>query len=388
MPEEKKNEECLPSHIQCLKPFLAMEIMERAQQLEAAGKHIIHLEIGEPDFDTPQRIKDACMKSLQETRPRYTHSLGLLELRESICEHYFKKYGVSITADRVVITSGTSPAMLLICSVLLNRGDEVILSNPHYPCYPNFLCYVGAQPRYVSVYEQDGFQYTVENVRRALSKNIKALIVNSPSNPAGTVISGKILAELSNLGPCVISDEIYHGLVYGEEKEHSIFEFTDHAFVINGFSKLYAMTGWRIGYLIAPPRYMRALQTLHQNFFISANSFVQRAALTALRECQQEVEEMKALYNERRVVLLEGLRALGFGIAVEPTGAFYILANAKRFEENSLKLAYDILGGAGVGSTPGIDFGKNAEGYLRFTYANSKENIEEALERMKGYLIK
>ena len=388
MPEEKKNEECLPSHIQCLKPFLAMEIMERAQQLEAAGKHIIHLEIGEPDFDTPQRIKDACMKSLQETRPRYTHSLGLLELRESICEHYFKKYGVSITADRVVITSGTSPAMLLICSVLLNRGDEVILSNPHYPCYPNFLCYVGAQPRYVSVYEQDGFQYTVENVRRALSKNIKALIVNSPSNPAGTVISGKTLAELSNLGPCVISDEIYHGLVYGEEKEHSIFEFTDNAFVINGFSKLYAMTGWRIGYLIAPPRYMRALQTLHQNFFISANSFVQRAALTALRECQQEVEEMKALYNERRVVLLEGLRALGFGIAVEPTGAFYVLANAKRFGENSLKLAYDILEGAGVGSTPGIDFGKNAEGYLRFTYANSKENIEEALERMKGYLIK
>jgi aspartate/methionine/tyrosine aminotransferase len=388
MRKEKQNEVSLPSHIQCLKPFLAMEIMERAQQLEAAGKHIIHLEIGEPDFDTPQRIKDACMKSLQETRPRYTHSLGLLELRESICEHYFKKYGVSITADRVVITSGTSPAMLLICSVLLNRGDEVILSNPHYPCYPNFLCYVGAQPRYVSVYEQDGFQYTVENVRRALSKNIKALIVNSPSNPAGTVISGKILAELSNLGPCVISDEIYHGLVYGEEKEHSIFEFTDHAFVINGFSKLYAMTGWRIGYLIAPPRYMRALQTLHQNFFISANSFVQRAALTALRECQQELEEMKALYNERRVVLLEGLRALGFGIAVEPTGAFYILANAKRFGENSLKLAYDILGGAGVGSTPGIDFGKNAEGYLRFTYANSKENIEEALRRMKGYLIK
>ena len=387
MPEEKKNEECLPSHIQCLKPFLAMEIMERAQQLEAAGKHIIHLEIGEPDFDTPQRIKDACMKSLQETRPRYTHSLGLLELRESICEHYFKKYGVSITADRVVITSGTSPAMLLICSVLLNRGDEVILSNPHYPCYPNFLCYVGAQPRYVSVYEEDGFQYTLDRVRAALAKNTKALIVNSPSNPAGTVIAGKTLAELSNLGLCVISDEIYHGLVYGEEKEHSIFEFTDHAFVINGFSKLYAMTGWRIGYLIAPPRYMRALQTLHQNFFISANSFVQWAALTALRECKKEVEEMKALYNERRVVLLEGLRALGFGIAVEPTGAFYILANAKRFGENSLKLAFDILEGAGVGCTPGIDFGKNAEGYLRFTYANSRENIEEALQRMRDYLL-
>ena len=176
--------------------------------------------------------------------------------------------------------------------------------------------------------------------------------------------------------------------MYGEEKEHSILEYTDNAFVINGFSKLYAMTGWRIGYLIAPPRYMRALQTLHQNFFISANSFVQWAALTALQECQKEVEEMKALYNERRRVLLDGLRALGFGIAVEPTGAFYILANAKRFGENSLKLAYDILENAGVGCTPGIDFGKNAEGYLRFTYANSKENIAEALQRMRSYLIK
>jgi aspartate/methionine/tyrosine aminotransferase len=276
--------------------------------------------------------------------------------------------------------------MLLICSVLLSRGDEVILSDPHYPCYPNFLCYVGAQPRYVPVYEEDGFQYTVDHVKSALSKNTSAIIVNSPSNPAGTVIAGKTLAELSSLGPCIISDEIYHGLVYGQEKEHSILEYTDNAFVINGFSKLYAMTGWRIGYLIAPPRYMRALQTLHQNFFISANSFVQWAALTALRECRAEVEEMKALYNERRRVLLDGLRALGFGIAVEPTGAFYILANAKRFSSNSLQLAYDILEHAGVGCTPGIDFGKNAEGYLRFTYANSKENIEEALTRMQKYL--
>jgi (5-formylfuran-3-yl)methyl phosphate transaminase len=387
MSEEKKIEADLPSHIQCLKPFLVMEILERAQQLEAAGKHIIHLEVGEPDFDTPQRIKEACVKSLRETRPGYTHSLGLLELREAICAHYIKKYGVSITADRVVITSGTSPAMLLICSVLLNRGDEVILSDPHYPCYPNFLCYVGAQPRYVPVFEEDGFQYTVDHAQKALSKNTKAIIVNSPSNPAGTVISGKTLAELSRLGTCIISDEIYHGLVYGDEKEHSILEYTDNAFVINGFSKLYAMTGWRIGYLIAPRQYMRALQTLHQNFFISANSFVQKAALTALQECQAEVEEMKVLYNERRLVLLEGLRKLGFGIAVEPTGAFYILANAKRFGENSLKLAYDILEHAGVGCTPGIDFGKNAEGYLRFTYANSIENIEEALKRMKDYLL-
>lgn len=386
MTDQNLNDVLLPQHIRCLKPFLAMEIMERAQELETQGKHIIHLEIGEPDFDTPARIKEACKQSLLERRPHYTHSLGLIELREAICEHYYQKYGVSITPDRVVITSGTSPGMLLICSVLLNRGDKVILTDPHYPCYPNFLCYVGAEPCFIKVREEDGFQYTIDNLHGAVNKDIKALLVNSPSNPAGTVIAPKTLSTIAEQGVTVISDEIYHGLVYGEEKEHTILEYTENAFVINGFSKLYAMTGWRIGYLIAPRKFMRALQTLHQNFFISANSFVQWAALTALRESQAEVEQMKKIYNERRVVLLDGLKELGFGIAVEPTGAFYILANAKRFSSNSLQLAYDILEGAGVGCTPGIDFGQNAEGYLRFTYANSMENILEALKLMKRYL--
>jgi aspartate/methionine/tyrosine aminotransferase len=386
MSDHQSDDVFLPQHIQCLKPFLAMEIMERAQVLEAQGRNIIHLEIGEPDFDTPAHIKEACRKSLLDRRPQYTHSLGLIELREAICEHYYQKYGVSITPDRVVITSGTSPGMLLICSVLLNRGDKVILTDPHYPCYPNFLCYVGAEPCFIKVREEDGFQYTNDTIHRAVTKDIKALLVNSPSNPAGTVIAPETLSVLSETGTTIISDEIYHGLVYGNEKEHTILEYTDHAFVINGFSKLYAMTGWRIGYIIAPLKFMRALQTLHQNFFISANSFVQWAALTALRESQANVAHMKRIYNERRVVLLEGLKKLGFGIAFEPTGAFYVLANAKLFSANSLQLANDILEGAGVGCTPGIDFGRNAEGYLRFTYANSMENIEEALKRMKTYL--
>jgi aspartate/methionine/tyrosine aminotransferase len=276
--------------------------------------------------------------------------------------------------------------MLLICSVLLNRGDKVILTDPHYPCYPNFLCYVGAEPVFIKVREENGFQYTIDELQGAVNKGIKALLVNSPSNPAGTIISPKTLSVMAELGISVISDEIYHGLVYGKEKEHTILEYTENAFVINGFPKLYAMTGWRIGYLIAPRKFMRALQTLHQNFFISANSFVQWAALTALRESQAEVEQMKKIYNERRVVLLDGLKELEFSIAVEPTGAFYVFANAKRFSSNSLQLAYDILEGAGVGCTPGIDFGQNSEGYLRFTYANSKENILEALKRINIYL--
>jgi len=376
----------LPPHIQALKPFLAMEIMERAQELEAQGQHIIHLEIGEPDFDTPSCIKEACQRFLVEKRPHYTHSLGLLELREAICEQYRNRYGIAITPERVLITSGTSPAMLLVFSVLLDREDAVILPDPHYPCYPNYVRYVGAEPQFAVLHEDEGFQYNVHVVKHILNQRTKALVINSPANPTGIITSPSVLAGLSELGICIVSDEIYHGLVYGEEQEHTVLEYTDNAFVINGFSKLYAMTGWRVGYVIAPSAFMRALQTLHQNFFISANSFVQWAALTALKECHTEVELMKATYNERRMVLLAGLRKLGFQVAVEPTGAFYIFANAKRFGEDSLQLAYDMLEGAGVGCTPGIDFGEHGEGFLRFTYANSKENIEEALERMKIYL--
>ena len=365
-----------------------MEIMERAQELEAQGRQIIHLEIGEPDFDTPSCIKEACQQFLQEKRAQYTHSLGLLELREAICEHYEDRYRVKITPDRVLITSGTSPAMLLVFSTLLGRGEEMILSDPHYPCYPNFVRYVGAKPHFVEVQEESGFQYDLNSVRFVLKRNkqIKSIVVNSPANPTGAVTPPEILAGLAELGIPVVSDEIYHGLVYGDQEEHTILEYTENAFVLNGFSKLYAMTGWRLGYLIAPPAFMRALQTLQQNFFISANSFVQWSAITALRETQSDTEKMKSLYNERRVLLFQGLRRLGFRITVEPTGAFYILANAKRFGADSKPLAYEILEGAGVGCTPGIDFGKNAEGYLRFTYANSKENIEEALDRMEAYL--
>ncbi len=376
----------LPSHIQALKPFLAMEIMERAQELEAQGRDIIHLEIGEPDFPTPPCIKEACLRSLREEQPRYTHSLGLLELREAICAHYYQKYRVNITPDRVMVTSGTSPAMLLIFSVLFDRGQQVILPNPHYPCYPNFARYVGAVPSFVKVEEEAGFQYQPEKVTAVLNSAVRGIMVNSPSNPAGTVISPQSLAALAELGPYVISDEIYHGLVYGQERDHTILEYTDRAFVVNGFSKLYAMTGWRVGYVIAPFSFMRALQTLHQNFFISANSFVQRAALIALTACHEDIAQMKAIYNERRIVLLQGLRDIGFRIAVEPTAAFYILANAKIFGMDSHKLAFEILENAGVGCTPGIDFGQNAEGYLRFTYANSTENIRKALQRMKTYL--
>ena len=375
----------IPERVQEMKPFLAMEIMEKAQELEAIGRHVIHLEIGEPDLATPTCIREACIRALRDRRSQYTHSLGLLELREEICREYERNYRVGIKPNRVLITSGTSPAMLLAFSVLCHSDDEVILSDPHYPCYPNFIHYVGARVRTVPVHEQDGFQYSLEAVKACLGERTRAIVVNSPANPTGTLVSPAVLEGLTRLGPVVVSDEIYHGLVYQGEA-HSALEYADDAIVLNGFSKLYAMTGWRLGYVVAPEGFMRSLQTLQQNFFISANSFVQWAALTALREARQEVETMRNIYNQRRLLLLEGLRKLGFGVETEPTGAFYILANAKRFCTDSRQFAFDILTNAGVGTTPGIDFGQNAEGYIRFTYANSKENIEEALERIRKYL--
>lgn len=368
-----------------MKPFLAMEIMEKAQELEAGGRHIIHLEIGEPDLETPACVREACIRALRDRRSRYTHSLGLLELREAICGEYAERYGVTVTPNRVLITSGTSPAMLLAFSVLCHPEEEVILSDPHYPCYPNFIRYVGARTKTVPVTEEEGFQYSLEAVREAVGERTRAIVVNSPANPTGTVIPAGVLEPLTRLGPTIVSDEIYHGLVY-EGEAHSALEYSQDAFVLNGFSKLYAMTGWRLGYVISPEPYMRTLQTLQQNFFISANSFVQWAGLTALREAREEVEAMCKVYNERRSLLVTGLRRLGFGIGPEPTGAFYVLANAKKFCTDSRRFAFEILEEAGVGTTPGIDFGPNGEGYIRFTYANSKENIEEALDRIGKFL--
>lgn len=366
-------------------PFLVMDILERAQELERRGEHIIHLEIGEPDFDTPQVVKDAAYRAMAAGETQYTHSQGLLELRETLCQHYLEKYGVTLSPEQFIVTSGTSPAMLLIFAALLDPGDEMVLSDPHYACYPNFVRLVDAVPRYVRVLEEEGFQFRPEEIKNNLGPRTKAIMINSPANPTGTLLAPERLARLAELGPHIVSDEIYHGLVY-EGKEHSILEFTDRAFVINGFSKLYAMTGWRLGYLIAPLEFVRPIQKLMQNFFISANPFVQRAGIAALTQAGPEVARMRATYDERRRFLLDGLNRLGFHIPVPPTGAFYVFVNARHLLDNSYTLAFDILEQAKVGVTPGIDFGAGGEGYLRLSYANSLENLAEAMGRLKSYL--
>jgi aspartate/methionine/tyrosine aminotransferase len=362
-----------------------MDVLEAAQKMERDGKDIIHLEVGEPDFDTPQCIKDAAFSAMRDGKTHYTHSLGLIELREAICDHYLSRYGVVVSPDQVLVTSGTSPAMMILFSALLEKDSEVIISDPHYACYPNFIRFFEGSPVRVPVDECDGFQYTPEAIREKITPRTRAILINSPSNPTGNLLSRERMSEIASLGIPVISDEIYHGLVY-EEEEHSILEFTDNAFVLNGFSKAYAMTGWRLGYLIAPRAYMRPMQKIQQNLFISPNAFVQWAGVAALREAEPDVLRMRAVYNERRKYIIGRLRELGLGICVEPTGAFYILGNIKAFSQNSYRTAFDILKRASVGVAPGIDFGQNCEGYLRFCYANSLENIREGMDRLARYL--
>jgi aspartate/methionine/tyrosine aminotransferase len=368
-------------------PFIVMDVLEKAQEYERLGEKVIHMEVGEPDFDTPECIKEAAFRAICDGKTHYTHSLGLIELREAICEDYWNRYRVKVSPDQILIASGTSPALVILFSALLDPGDEIILSNPYYPCYPNIIRYVDGSPVFVEVKEEEGFQYLPEMIEEKLGPRVKGIMINSPSNPTGNVMSRERMERIAQNPSFIISDEIYHGLVY-EGEAHSILEFTDRAFVINGFSKLYAMTGWRLGYVIAPREFIRPMQKIQQNLFISAASFAQWGALVGLREAKRDVRQMIETYDQRRRYLIPKLRQLGFRITVEPTGAFYILANAKRFSQDSYRFAFDILEEAKVGVTPGIDFGTNAEGYLRFSYANSMEKIEEGMNRLERYLQK
>jgi len=370
--------------------FIVMDVLERAQELEREGARIIHLEVGEPDFDAPVCVKEAACRALEDGFTHYTHSLGLYELREAICEYYHKHYQVSVDADRVIVTSGSSPAIFLVFAALLERKDEVIISDPHYACYPNFIRFVDGKAVTIPVYEEDGFQYRPEAIREKISNRTKAIFINSPSNPTGNLLSAERMRQIADLTQCeqcpyIVSDEIYHGLVY-EGKARSILEFSDHAFVLNGFSKQFAMTGLRLGYVIAPRAFIRPMQKLHQNFFISANAMVQQAGIAALKYAGDDVARMQKTYNKRRLYMIRRLKAMGLGITIEPTGAFYVFANARHISGDSYQLAFDILEKAHVGVAPGIDFGVNGEGYLRFSYANSMENIEEGMHRLEKYL--
>ncbi len=366
-------------------PFLVMDVLERAKELELEGKRVIHFEVGEPDIPTPKVICDEAIHAIQNGDTKYTPSLGIPELRAAIVEGYKENYGVEIAPARAVITMGSSPALFLTLLSLVDPGDDVIITDPHYACYPKIIRIAGAVPKLFRIYEEEDFQIDIPALKKIITDKTKAILINSPSNPTGIVLDEEIIKEISELGPFVISDEIYHGLVYGSEA-HSIYEFTDKAFVVNGMSKLYSMTGWRLGYLLAPEEFIRPIQKLQQNLFISPNPFVQRAGIAALKLAKEHVREMVRLFSERRELMIKGLRGLGFEIKAEPSGAFYVFVNAKKLNYDSHDLAFDILEKAHVAVTPGIDFGFGGEGYLRFSYATSMDCIEEGIRRLDKYI--
>jgi aspartate/methionine/tyrosine aminotransferase len=366
-------------------PFLVMDVLERAMDMSSSGADVIHLEVGEPDFDTPSNITEAGIRALKSGRTHYTSSTGIPELKNAISDYHARTYGVTVDPGCVIVTSGSSPAILMALAALLDPGDEIILSDPHYACYPNFVRFLGGTPVFVNVNPEDGFVLNPQDVKRSITKRTKAIMINSPSNPTGTILDLKNMKKLADLGLPIISDEIYHGLVY-EGKESSILECTSNAFVVNGFSKLFAMTGWRLGYLISLPEFVRPIQKMIQNFFISAADFIQYAGVEALMHSSEETSKMRAVFDERRIMMLSRLREIGFEITSDPVGAFYILADAKKFSHDSYKFAFEILEDAHVGVAPGIDFGSNAEGFIRFSYTNSIENIEEGLNRIERYI--
>ena len=365
--------------------FLVMDILERAKELQQQGADIVHLEVGEPDFDVPPCVAEAVQEAYRNHCTHYTHSLGDIELRNEIAALYGREYGVEVNPDCIVVTSGSSPAILMLMLLLCNVDSEVILSNPGYACYKNFVLAAHAKPVYVPLLAENGFQYKIEDIKSHISERTAAIFINSPMNPTGTLLEERFLQQLSTLNVPIVSDEIYHGLVY-EGRAHSILEYTPHAFVLNGFSKRFAMTGLRLGYLIAPEKYMPALWKMQQNFLICASSTAQKAALAALRDKSTYTKHMVETYNARRVYMMRRLREMGFRIPADPQGAFYIFADASDFTQDSLAFAFDVLEKAHVGITPGVDFGSQGQGYVRFSYANSIENIEKGMDRLAEYL--
>jgi aspartate/methionine/tyrosine aminotransferase len=369
-------------------PFLVMDVLDRARALQRQGRSIIHLEVGEPDFDTPEVIREAGIKAIRDGQTHYTHSLGHPELREAIAGWMHRQYGVEVSPERVVVTIGSSGAMLLVFLAMLDPGDRVLMTDPHYACYPNFVRSCQAESVRLPVTEEAGFQYAPDEVAQQIRRGARGLLINSPANPTGIVTSKQRLQELAAVARervQVVSDEIYHGLTYAE-KAHSILEFVPEAVVISGFSKLFAMTGWRLGYAVVPAYLLRPVQKLQQNLFVSPPDFPQFAALAALTRADRDIEHMRQHYDQRRQLVLKRLAQMGLKVLVEPTGAFYVFFNVRHYCSDVQAFAFEILEKVGVALTPGSDFGPHGEGYLRLSYANSLANLEEGLDRLARFL--
>ena len=363
-----------------------MEVMERGMAMARSGIDVVQLGVGEPGFPPPRKVVDAVAAAVNAGDTHYTDSRGLYTLREAIAADCKRRRGVPMSPDRIIVTSGSSPALFLVFNLLLDPGDEIIIPTPHYPCYINMIEVCGGRSVLVPTSPNDGYRIDVDRVKAAITPRTKGVLVASPANPTGAVQPPEVIEALSNLGLPVLSDEIYDGLLFDGAINTSPLALTDDCFVFDGFSKRYAMTGFRLGYVIAPERAIRALVCMQQNLFISTAHFVQTVGLSALEHGDAHLRTMLTEYARRRSLLLDGIRSLGLSVPITPTGAFYVLADARHLGTDSLALAFDILKRARVALGPGRDFGEIAEGFLRFSFASTYDDISEALGRLHDAL--
>ena len=368
-----------------------MALLARARELEAQGRSIVHMEIGEPDFSTPQPMIDAGIRALQEGRTHYTPAVGLRELREAIARDYRKYDGLDINPRRILVTPGASGALQLLLALLVDPGSDVLMADPGYPCNSNFVRLFDARPVRVPVTADQHYQLDAASIEKHWTGNTCCAMIASPSNPTGSVIAPDRLEALYHAvrgrGGSLIVDEIYQGLTYGE-RPGSALALGDDVFVINSFSKYQGMTGWRLGWLVAPEAHIDALDALAQNLFLAAPTLAQYAALAAYEDdAQAIIESRRQEFRQRRDYLLPALAALGFDIPVQPEGAFYLYANCERLTDDSFAFTHDLLEQAGVAITPGIDFGDwKAKQHVRFAYTTDRDNLKLGIERIAKQL--
>ncbi len=385
----------LSQRVKGIQPFIVMELLARAQVLERKGIDVVHMEIGEPDFDTPDVVRSAAIKGCQAGKTHYTNSLGYRDLREAIARYKKDSRGLDLDVDReIMVTAGSSPGFLMAMGALVDPGDEVIVSDPGYPCYQNFIRFFGGVPKPVKIHEDERFELDPERLEKAITGKTRMVVLNSPANPTGQQISEKALRRIADVvltrkDIWVLSDEIYAELTYTGKIAPSIStipEMKGRTIVLDGFSKMWAMTGWRLGYIAAPDPIMKAMDKINQNFMICAPSVSQEAAIAAL-SCTKETAEMLRLYKERRDIIVKRINEIeGISMKYPPSGAFYAFTNFSAVSSDSLKLAYELLEKGHVAATPGIGFGENGEGFIRFSYTTDIPHITKAMDRVERFI--
>lgn len=383
----------LASRLAHIEPFHVMALLTRARALEATGRSIVHMEIGEPDFPTAEPVTEAGIAALRAGHTQYTPAAGLPELREAIAGHYRRRYGVSVAPERIVVTPGASGALLLAMALLVNPGDEVLLPDPGYPCNRHFVSALNGVPRLLPVGPDSGYQITPERLTAAWGDDTVLAMVGSPSNPTGTLASADDIRALTRAvrarRGALLVDEIYHGLEYGIRSQTAA-EAGENVFVVNSFSKYFGMTGWRLGWLLVPPGYESDAEKLAQNLFIAPATVSQHAALACFTDPAAAIfEERRQAFEARLDFLAEALIDLGFQIPGRPQGAFYLYCDCSGLTDDSFAFAGRMLEEAGVAATPGLDFGDyRAAEHIRFAYTNSLENLREGVERIRRFLRK